>query len=115
MRWCVSRPEVLQGLRALGRLELRDAEPPKDVEPTLFVLDLFQDGMKAVLESVRLEELLPRRGAKQKPRGAAADEIPQHRSEEHTSELQSRLHLVCRLLLEKKNCTSSFVLAAIQY
>src|SRR5690554_7158552 len=26
------------------------------------------------------------------------------RSEEHTSELQSRPHLVCRLLLEKKNC-----------
>src|SRR2546422_6135590 len=28
------------------------------------------------------------------------------RSEEHTSELQSRLHLVCRLLLEKKNPTA---------
>src|SRR2546422_6364811 len=28
---------------------------------------------------------------------------PVNRSEEHTSELQSRLHLVCRLLLEKKN------------
>src|SRR5687768_17782583 len=27
---------------------------------------------------------------------------PRDRSEEHTSELQSRLHLVCRLLLEKK-------------
>src|SRR2546429_6707275 len=27
------------------------------------------------------------------------------RSEEHTSELQSRLHLVCRLLLEKKKDT----------
>src|SRR5256884_89615 len=27
----------------------------------------------------------------------------EERSEEHTSELQSRLHLVCRLLLEKKN------------
>src|SRR2546422_7212236 len=27
------------------------------------------------------------------------------RSEEHTSELQSRLHLVCRLLLEKKTDT----------
>src|SRR2546422_10341262 len=27
---------------------------------------------------------------------------PSNRSEEHTSELQSRLHLVCRLLLEKK-------------
>src|SRR2546429_3479098 len=33
----------------------------------------------------------------------------QSRSEEHTSELQSRLHLVCRLLLEKKKniiCTN---------
>src|SRR2546429_4203018 len=30
------------------------------------------------------------------------------RSEEHTSELQSRLHLVCRLLLEKKNTHSLF-------
>src|SRR2546422_1051418 len=29
------------------------------------------------------------------------------RSEEHTSELQSRLHLVCRLLLEKKKNTCS--------
>src|SRR2546422_6445541 len=29
------------------------------------------------------------------------------RSEEHTSELQSRLHLVCRLLLEKKKTTVS--------
>src|SRR2546429_4405727 len=28
--------------------------------------------------------------------------VPPRRSEEHTSELQSRLHLVCRLLLEKK-------------
>src|SRR5260370_10160186 len=35
--------------------------------------------------------LLPRRGA---------------RSEEHTSELQSHLNLVCRLLLEKKNSKS---------
>src|SRR2546429_8701464 len=35
------------------------------------------------------------------------------RSEEHTSELQSRLHLVCRLLLEKKKkklVTHSYVL-----
>src|SRR5205809_5146010 len=29
-------------------------------------------------------------------------EVFEERSEEHTSELQSRLHLVCRLLLEKK-------------
>src|SRR2546422_4396928 len=40
----------------------------------------------------------------------AADEMDafaRARSEEHTSELQSRLHLVCRLLLEKKNPSSS--------
>src|SRR2546422_4682035 len=32
------------------------------------------------------------------------------RSEEHTSELQSRLHLVCRLLLEKKKNNTAHVL-----
>src|SRR2546429_3571413 len=32
----------------------------------------------------------------------AGDVHADDRSEEHTSELQSRLHLVCRLLLEKK-------------
>src|SRR2546429_6067691 len=32
--------------------------------------------------------------------------IALYRSEEHTSELQSRLHIVCRLLLEKKNTPS---------
>src|SRR5205809_3487298 len=31
------------------------------------------------------------------------------RSEEHTSELQSRLHLVCRLLLEKKKAIHTYV------
>src|SRR2546422_8543182 len=46
------------------------------------------------------------------PRGAGRREVhmeprmtgqpAMNRSEEHTSELQSRLHLVCRLLLEKK-------------
>src|SRR2546422_4361810 len=35
-------------------------------------------------------------------RRSSASERRSGRSEEHTSELQSRLHLVCRLLLEKK-------------
>src|SRR2546429_2999166 len=40
-------------------------------------------------------------------RGKKPEQLPRcdefrSRSEEHTSELQSRLHLVCRLLLEKK-------------
>src|SRR5438067_10256562 len=38
-----------------------------------------------------------RRGA-----GSFSSPIPRPRSEEHTSELQSRFDLVCRLLLEKK-------------
>src|SRR5207253_4806775 len=33
----------------------------------------------------------------------SASQVVTQRSEEHTSELQSRGHLVCRLLLEKKN------------
>src|SRR2546429_7197440 len=32
------------------------------------------------------------------------------RSEEHTSELQSRLHLVCRLLLEKKKINNTLLM-----
>src|SRR3989449_5723240 len=38
----------------------------------------------------------------QRHRRGQADDTASDRSEEHTSELQSRLHLVCRLLLEKK-------------
>src|SRR2546422_8466940 len=37
------------------------------------------------------------------------------RSEEHTSELQSRLHLVCRLLLEKKKKNQLKVLGVSDY
>src|SRR2546429_6444234 len=40
--------------------------------------------------------------APQRDRGGDALLRGRVRSEEHTSELQSRLHLVCRLLLEKK-------------
>src|SRR5207237_4692484 len=42
-------------------------------------------------------------------RGAGLDltGLPLLRSEEHTSELQSHLNLVCRLLLEKNNTTST--------
>src|SRR2546422_6111085 len=37
------------------------------------------------------------------------------RSEEHTSELQSRLHLVCRLLLEKKKKKKNSKIIEYQY
>src|SRR5690625_5705968 len=45
------------------------------------------------------------KASEDKSQDALIDELnlEQDRSEEHTSELQSRGHLVCRLLLEKKN------------
>src|SRR3989449_2269751 len=43
-----------------------------------------------------------RRRARHAARRRQGADAPHDRSEEHTSELQSRLHLVCRLLLEKK-------------
>src|SRR5258708_28535231 len=41
--------------------------------------------------------------------------LPVPRSEEHTSELQSPDHLVCRLLLEKKNSTSDTTIGCPSY
>src|SRR5688500_19437291 len=51
------------------------------------------------------ELLLERRGADRAT--GLGDVEPVHRSEEHTSELQSPCNLVCRLLLEKKNTTQT--------
>src|SRR2546422_4484530 len=52
---------------------------------------------------------LPHRSGVGADGGRPGAELPArgHRSEEHTSELQSRLHLVCRLLLEKKKKSTS--------
>src|SRR2546422_6583159 len=49
-------------------------------------------------------DLVRRAGASERRAGShrLLDQRRNRRSEEHTSELQSRLHLVCRLLLEKK-------------
>src|SRR2546429_4525413 len=45
---------------------------------------------------------LPASPGTHRPRAVGLGSVHPTRSEEHTSELQSRLHLVCRLLLEKK-------------
>src|SRR5206468_10479263 len=60
-------------------------EPPGDV---------------AVADEVGAQRALAAR-APHAERGCA-EQVGEHRSEEHTSELQSRSDLVCRLLLEKK-------------
>src|SRR5689334_24616638 len=50
----------------------------------------------------------PDRVVRARPPGAAPTARQPQRSEEHTSELQSQFHLVCRLLLEKKKTTHYF-------
>src|SRR3712207_8656297 len=57
-------------------------------------------------EDVEPEEPLhekPNGGERCEPSQVDRDDRDSTRSEEHTSELQSRQYLVCRLLLEKKN------------
>src|SRR3712207_8624498 len=62
------------------------------------------EGLKVSLDEHDLQRLL----LKVEPEDDAVDRQPRplERSEEHTSELQSRQYLVCRLLLEKKKLTS---------
>src|SRR2546422_8532375 len=67
---------------------------------------VFHSGLRPPAKSApgELHPDTPRQGGYRVPR-IVADLVsarPIDRSEEHTSELQSRLHLVCRLLLEKK-------------
>src|SRR5256884_2157499 len=59
--------------------------------------DLLEAGHHQLRDGFRQIRLLPRLRAFVRQQGSHLG-----RSEEHTSELQSRLHLVCRLLLEKK-------------
>src|SRR5690606_42022069 len=98
--------------------------PPPPTPPPLPYPTLFRSGRVALSRSaaarmssctlVMMRSSVAVRPAEHAlPAGSAA---PSHearradqnvrRSEEHTSELQSRENLVCRLLLEKKNATS---------
>src|SRR3712207_7967159 len=54
----------------------------------------------SLMTPVTLQSLAPQLESEQE-----APKVELERSEEHTSELQSRQYLVCRLLLEKKNIT----------
>src|SRR5438309_9446975 len=68
----------------------------------------FNDTATTEIYTLSLHDALPISDARASPasrcgRGTRAyARAPRRRSEEHTSELQSQFHLVCRLLLEKK-------------
>src|ERR1041385_9577349 len=75
----------------------------------------FNDTATTEIYTLSLHDALPicASGAVPREERCWPGSCPQ-RSEEHTSELQSRLHLVCRLLLEKKkkSCTPPVELSA---
>src|SRR2546429_7168833 len=74
--------------------------PPRS---TLFpYTTLFRSGALTVVPVRRGALAVLRVSSASRVRPAGTLETRRTRSEEHTSELQSRLHLVCRLLLEKK-------------
>src|SRR3712207_8566607 len=84
--------ETAQG----GTYHLANPDPP----PADEVFDRLEE-QGYPLERLPYEEWLQRIDAAP-PEAGSPGEILQGRSEEHTSELQSRQYLVCRLLLEKK-------------
>src|SRR5690606_41855783 len=80
-----------------------------------FCFLFFNDTATTEIYTLSLHDALPISGRRRAGRGGAGDRRGLHaalcrrrhrqqsaRSEEHTSELQSRENLVCRLLLEKK-------------
>src|SRR5699024_12130924 len=93
-------PSLHDALPILGKVQTpsaRDA-PCNQVVPST---------MTATAPSAAPADTPMRVGSASGLRNNACINIPAHaRSEEHTSELQSRFDLVCRLLLEKKKNTS---------
>src|SRR5207253_10392165 len=83
---------------AIYTLSLHDALPISRPRVEALQVDAVRDDLNARAASVELMRDLGVAGhhACRTPRAGV------QRSEEHTSELQSRGHLVCRLLLEKK-------------
>src|SRR6266436_9816196 len=79
------------------------------------VFFFFNDTATTEIYTLSLHDALPIRPGHctdVRFRRAADTWMAAARSEEHTSELQSRLHLVCRLLLEKKKPTRCTVRSA---
>src|SRR2546430_10254757 len=78
---------------------------------THFLFFFFNDTATTEIYTLSLHDALPIYRQPERPRGRRLGaDVPgqrhgvgaRHRSEEHTSELQSQSNLVCRLLLEKK-------------
>src|SRR2546422_7342388 len=78
--------------------------PPRS---TLFPYTTLFRSLLAAPRDDQVDQVVQLEERRDRPTVGGVDELDRvgRRSEEHTSELQSRLHLVCRLLLEKKKKT----------
>src|SRR5690554_4635482 len=88
--------QELQGLYLDKESEFASLKAQMDAEVARLV-SLYEQADQQVAAAIRKQQ------AADEEYRAALNAV---RSEEHTSELQSRPHLVCRLLLEKKNTRS---------
>src|SRR2546429_6515709 len=111
--------DLIQRGRSQGHLSLAELRTAFDqagltpAEGRSILRELSEAGVRLANELAQPESA----GAKGGSRSRSARSAPARaakRSEEHTSELQSRLHLVCRLLLEKKKksvCTRAHLVS----
>src|SRR5687768_17808696 len=86
-----------------GVMEAPGGEPGFKYPGWTFEFDRGDDGNQFKLDETRQADALLIGLRTYESFAGAWPKREGERSEEHTSELQSRLHLVCRLLLEKKN------------
>src|SRR3712207_7534499 len=101
----MTKAELVEEVARVAELTKKDSEVIVDEVFKSIILSLNK-GEKIELRgfgSFRVRERGPRRGRNPKTGSPV-------RSEEHTSELQSRQYLVCRLLLEKKKPTLLWIL-----
>src|SRR3712207_7680116 len=91
----------IKGRYRLLLIFLMIRRPPRS---TLFpYTTLFRSRARCRPASARRSSPAPAASSRSSPCSSATSSTSLVRSEEHTSELQSRQYLVCRLLLEKKN------------
>src|SRR5690625_5862260 len=107
MRMMIKDILVKNGYNVIGEAENGQVAVDKyqELKPDLVTLDITmpeKDGIQALKEIKEIDA-----NATVIMCSAMGQQAMVIRSEEHTSELQSRGHLVCRLLLEKKNKNKS--------
>src|SRR5260370_13847523 len=100
---------------ALNRLLTKQLGLSTSAEPPV-VLGFRLEAQKDLTDLIDITGLTRLPGGQHGCQARDVDQVSEVflRSEEHTSELQSHLNLVCRLLLEKKKCTNLIIATAVK-